>query len=259
MGALFAQEQAPAPPPAPPVLENHGKPIEAPFTCTNEDIRAAGLSCTEDDPCPIFLELTAVDPVGNRVVVVGNIHSEATTLYSIVLASDDEGKTWSEPHERIRAAGFDRVQFLDLQNGWISGEELSPLPQNPFLLTTNDGGKSWVRRPIFNENVDSRFGLVQQVSFSDKTDGRLVVDRGLGSDDRYVLFDSNDGGETWQLRQESTKPIPLAHPAAASAAWRARADAPSKAFIIERHTPAGWQAIASFSVRLTPCVPPTGQ
>ena len=55
-----AQDQAAEQPaPAPPLLENHGSPIEIPFRCTSEDIRWAGLSCSEEDPCPIFLELSA--------------------------------------------------------------------------------------------------------------------------------------------------------------------------------------------------------
>ena len=57
---------------------------------------------------------------------------------------------------------LDRIQFLDSEKGWISGEELSPLPQNPFLLVTSDGGKTWKRRPIFNEEAESRFGAIQQ-------------------------------------------------------------------------------------------------
>src|SRR5689334_18067533 len=56
----------PAVPPPPPVLENTGKPILLPFQCTEDDIQKAGLSCTEDDPCPVYLELSAVDGVGNR-------------------------------------------------------------------------------------------------------------------------------------------------------------------------------------------------
>ena len=58
-----AQELTPPPAPTPvlpPILENTGKPVVVPFQCSAEDIQAAGLSCSEDDPCPIYLELTAV-------------------------------------------------------------------------------------------------------------------------------------------------------------------------------------------------------
>jgi len=65
--ALFAQDSPPAavpPTPAPvvnPVIENSGKPMLVPFKCTDEDIHTAGLTCSEDDPCPVYLELSAVE------------------------------------------------------------------------------------------------------------------------------------------------------------------------------------------------------
>ena len=37
-----------------------------------------------------------------------------------------------------------------------------------------------------------------------------MIDRGRGSsEDRYVLFESPDGGDTWALKQESSKPLSL--------------------------------------------------
>ena len=52
--AAWAQEQPPAIP-APPVLENSGKPMLLPFRCTEDDVQWAGLSCSEDEPCPVYL------------------------------------------------------------------------------------------------------------------------------------------------------------------------------------------------------------
>ena len=45
-------------------------------------------------------------------------------------------------------AAIDRIQFFDAETGWAAGEQLEPLPQDPFLLLTTDGGKSWRRRPM---------------------------------------------------------------------------------------------------------------
>ena len=56
------------PPSEPPALENSGKPMLAPFQCTEEDIQSFGLSCSEDEPCPIFLELSSFEPVGNQLL-----------------------------------------------------------------------------------------------------------------------------------------------------------------------------------------------
>src|SRR5690349_10856862 len=107
------------PPPAP-VLENTGKPMVVPFQCSMDDILFAGLSCTEDAPCPIYLELTAAASAGDKYFAAGNIHAAQVTLYSILLQSDDLGKTWREPHPRVRASGLDFLQFADASTGWAA-------------------------------------------------------------------------------------------------------------------------------------------
>ena len=139
-----------------------------PFQCSEEDIRWAGLSCSEEEPCPIFLELTAAAQAGNRTLAAGNIHSESVTIFGVLLASDDGGHTWTEAAERIRGAGLDHIQFFDPETGWIIGQELFPIPQNPFLLVTDDGGKTWRQRAIFNEDSESRFGSILQFALSGK-------------------------------------------------------------------------------------------
>src|ERR1051325_4283909 len=91
--AAWAQDQPPVPgaaPSTPPVtvLENTGKPILLPFQCAAEDIQWAGLTCSEEEPCPTYLELTAVESAGDRILTAGNVHSTAVTLFSVLLASD---------------------------------------------------------------------------------------------------------------------------------------------------------------------------
>ncbi len=256
---LWGQEQpaAPAIPPAPTgaaVLQNTGKPILVPFQCSDEDIRAAGLSCTEQDPCPVYLELAAVDSTGIRLFAAGNIHSANATLYSILLGSDDNGATWREAHERIRAAGLDHLQFAGTDTGWSSGISLAPLPQDPFLLQTTDGGKAWRAHAIFNE---PRFGAIQQFYFEDKKGGALIIDHGRASEgDRYELYESNDGGDTWNIKETSVKPIRLKPAATAPLSeWRVRADAASKSFHLEHHQGQKWTSVAAFAVSLAACKP----
>ena len=228
-----------------------------PFRCAAEDIQAAGLSCTEEEPCPLFLELSAAaSPSAGHIVAAGNIHTESATLYSILLASENAGQSWSEVYERTRGAGLDHIQFADSDNGWVSGQDLFPIPQNPFLLLTNDGGKSWVKRPVLSESADLRFGSVQQFFFTDKTAGLLIVDRGQGSDtDRYALYESQNGGQSWDIRQESAKPLRLKQTAPASD-WRIQVDAASHSFHIEHRQGGNWSSAAAFSVKLDPCKPP---
>ena len=119
-GMAFAQDPPPTPPPPPPppVLENSGKPMLLPFQCTDEDIQLSGLTCSEEDPCPIYLELSRRRRRRNRAFSSrGTCTRSAVTVFSTLLASDDGGRTWREAHERIRSAGLDRIQFLDAGDG----------------------------------------------------------------------------------------------------------------------------------------------
>src|ERR1700691_5032351 len=92
--------------PAPPKFQNEGKPITLPFQCTAEDIRWAARGCSEEEPCPIYLELSAAEGVGDHIFTAGNIHSDTVTLYSVLLGSDDGGHTWSQGADLMRGAGL---------------------------------------------------------------------------------------------------------------------------------------------------------
>jgi photosystem II stability/assembly factor-like uncharacterized protein len=257
---LFAQDMPPQttvpPSPAAPVpltLQNDGKPITLPFQCTGDDIRWAGMACSEDEPCPIYLELSAVEGVGNHIFAAGNIHSDTVTLYSVVLSSEDSGQTWRQASDSYRGGGLDHIQFIDPLNGWISGQTLFPISQDPFFLLTTDGGATWRQRPIFDE---SHFGSIQQFWFDSKTDGVVILDQGPGADSaRYSRYQSPDGGQTWLIREQSDQPLPLKRAAAPAANWRVRADAGTRSYRIERRQGDRWISVAAFSVRLPVCKP----
>jgi photosystem II stability/assembly factor-like uncharacterized protein len=258
-GGIWAQDAPPATtapvvPAGPPVLANTGKPMLVPFRCTDEDIRAAGLTCSEQDPCPVYLELAAVEATGIRMFTAGNIHTANATLSSILLGSEDNGQTWREVHERVSGSGLDHLQFADVESGWVSGLSFAPLPQDPFLLMTTDGGKSWRSHSIYNE---TRFGSIQQFFFEDKRSGSLVIDHGAGSsDDRYELFETNDGGETWNIRETNVKAIRLKRaPVTPNSDWRVRADGPTKSFHVEHRQGQRWTSLAAFTVNLGACKP----
>jgi photosystem II stability/assembly factor-like uncharacterized protein len=159
----------------------------------------------------------------------------------------------------MRGAALDHIQHLESDFGWISGEEQFPLPQNPFLLLTEDGGKTWTERAVLHESAESPFGAVLQFFFTSKSSGSLILDRGQGSDQqRYALFQTETGGQSWTIRQESAKPLRLPQTAAASG-WRVRADAASRSYHIEHLQGETWRSIAAFAVKLDACKPPTAE
>ncbi|MBI4903965.1 MAG: exo-alpha-sialidase [Acidobacteria bacterium] len=258
---VSAQEPGvPQPPPAKPeepkpaVYSNQGKPIKIDFNCKDDDIQNFGLTCTEEEPCEAFLELAAVEANGNRLLLTGNIHTSNVTLWSVLLSSEDAGKTWTEAWERQRSTSLDQIQFADFEIGWISGHQLISLPRDPFFLITNDGGKTWRRRPIFGE---TRVGAVEIFAFENRTNGELLIDRTQSGDSggRHEYYESNTGGDTWSLREVSPKPLKLKRPKAPSAEWRIRPDAATKSFRVEQRAGARWNNIAGFAVNVGACQP----
>ena len=237
------------------LLRYEGKPVGIPFACTDDDMQWAGMSCSEEEPCPVYLELSGIDTVGNRIMVLGNIHTESTTLYSLLLSSEDGGVTWQEPYERMRGAGLDHIELIDFQNGWISGETMVPVARDPFFLITSDGGKSWRMRPVLAEGMG---GAIRQFHFASASSGMMVIDHMQSAESsRYELYDTPNGGETWMIRRTSEQPITLPQAAAdpESTGWRIRADSRSKSFDIEKLRGEKWGAAASFLVQIGACKP----
>jgi photosystem II stability/assembly factor-like uncharacterized protein len=229
-------------------MENTGKPMRVPFDCTEADTQAAALNCSEEEPCAVFLELSNVEAAGNEIFLTGNLHTATTTLYSVLLGTEDAGKSWTEPLARIRFAGLDQIQFIDFQNGWISGANLQGAPRDPFLLLTTDGGKTWRQRPIFEE---TRVAVIERFWFDSRENGSLVIDARLDNG-HHELYETRAGGESWSIKQATASPI--AFPAATkNSGWRLRADAGTKSYDLEKSDGAHWQKVASFLVKVGAC------
>ena len=230
-------------------LENTGAPMSIPFECTAEDTQQAGLTCSEEEPCPVYLELSGIEAVGNKLFLTGNLHTATATLYSLLLSSEDSGKTWTEPHLRIRFAALEQIQFIDFEAGWISGANLQGLPRDPFLLITSDGGKTWRERPVFEE---SRAGVIERFWFESRTNGAMLLDTRLQN--RHELYETMTGGESWAVRQVSADTIRMpGRTAAGDRAWRIRADSKTHSYQIERNQSGTWQSIGSFLVYVGKC------
>lgn len=229
-------------------MENTGKPMRVPFECTEADTQAAALNCSEAEPCAVFLELSNVEAVGNKIFLTGNLHTATTTLYSVLLATEDAGKSWMEPHPRIRFAGLDQIQFIDFQNGWISGANLQSTPRDPFLLLTTDGGQTWRQRPIFDE---TRVAVIERFWFDTRENGSLVIDARLDNG-RHELYETRAGGESWSLKQAMASPIAFP-PSAKNTGRRLRVDAATKSYDLEKSDGSRWQKVASFQVSAGAC------
>ena len=219
------------------------------FKCTDDDVQAIGLACNDAEPCPVFLELSAVEAVGPKLFVTGNLHTDTATLWSILLASSD-GATWTEPHARIRNGGLEQIQFIDFENGWVGGQLLQGVPRDPFVLVTHDGGKNWRNVSLTEEG---RPGTIEQFWFDSRNSGLLIVDR-LHGDARHEMYESMTGGDSWSLKEVSSKPLALKRSKpVTNSDWRLRAEAGSKAYRIERKQGSSWALISTFPVRVGEC------
>ena len=227
-------------------------PIRLEYACPPADIERFGLTCSADEPCEVFLELASADAVGSTIFAAGNLHTVTTTLYGVLLASGDEGKSWTEPNPRIPAAALDQIQFADFQHGWVSGVTLDPLARDPFFLVSADGGKTWRRRPLFSE---TRYGSIQQFWFESAKSGELIFEKQQGSTSFYETYETTNGGDTWTIKEAGSKNPRLSKaPAKENSTWRVRADGATKTNRIERRNAGGrWDAFASFAVPAGAC------
>ncbi|HUA18106.1 MAG TPA: hypothetical protein VMB25_05130 [Bryobacteraceae bacterium] len=233
-------------------LQNNGKPIQVPYECVSDELEAAGLSCNEDNPCQVYLELANLEAVGNKIFLTGDLHTSDTTLSSVLLASEDGGVTWTEPAARMRYSGLDQIQFIDPQNGWISGANLQSAPRDPFLLITTDGGKTWRERPLFEE---SRVAAIEKFWFDSPENGSLLVDATLDNG-KHELYETKTGGESWAIELASASPIKFAHGRTGERVWRLQPDAATHSYAIEKTEGGGrWHKAASFLVSIASCKP----
>ena len=241
-------EPVPLPPPKP-SYRYQGKPIALQAQCGDAEVSEYGMNCSHDEPCPVYLELAAADSAGSKLLVAGNLHADTATLWSVLLMSDDGGQSWTEPYDRLRGVALDQVQFPDFATGFVSGHTAGPLSRDPFVLRTSDGGKSWSRLPILE---DGAVGLIERLHFDSAKRGLAQVDRGRPGVGRYATLETQNGGDSWTIRESSAvrpsrapgEPVPL---------LRILADAGSKSFRVERREDGRWKTVAAFSVAAGTC------
>ncbi len=156
---LMAQPPAAEPPKAAagkPVLVFSGKPLALSFECGSKQIEEAGMVCTEEEPCPVYLELSGVEMVGAKLFLAGNFHTDTSILASLLLVSEDEGKSFAEAHPRLPNSLLDQVQARvvrgQVDDAVLAGDDeiLQPgLALGPFATpTTRDVGEPEIRQHL---------------------------------------------------------------------------------------------------------------
>jgi hypothetical protein len=238
-----------------PVLTNAGAPMKVPFSCKEDELSAVGMSCSDEYPCPVYLELSGVSASGKKLSLAGNLHGPSATISSVLLLSDDSGATWKEPATRISGAALDQVQLFDSLHGWAGGETQIPLSRDPFFLITADGGSSWQRKPVTEEDAP---GAIQRFWFDAADRGELIVDAGrTAQGNRYVLYESRNGGNSWSAASKTAQlPRLRRAPTVEDVDYRIGADSRSHAYVVEKREGEKWNRLAAFLIQVANCVSP---
>ena len=230
-----------------------GEPLVVQLQCDGDHFQRAATVCSDATPCELYLELTGVEQAAERVFLIGNVYTLSATVSSILLASDDEGMSWYEPYPRL-AAGFESIQFVDDEYGWIGGQEGQlDSSSRPFLLRTSNGGVRWRRYDIWTDG--DRSGAILDFYFDTEKHGLLSIGLLTSEIDSYELYESMNSGLSWGIReisdrQAKLKNIPLVR---RQLDRRLGEDGGKRVYLVERRQGEEWSAQVEFSIRVGTC------
>ncbi len=226
--------------------------------CDVERLEYAGIRCSAEQPCEFLLDLTSVASAGDWIVLAGEVHTADATYESVVLTSSDGGATWSESAERLPAGGIESISIVDAQTAFVAGQQGDTATgEIPFLLATDDGGKTWETRTI-ESGGEKVQGLVVAFQADSASHGFLTLEQLAATGDAYRLYETYNGGRSWSIRQISADEpqIPGPRLALKPENWSVRPDSRSGEFIVAKRSssaPSGWAEQSRFAGAVGSC------
>ncbi|MDT5124285.1 MAG: hypothetical protein QOC96_3767 [Acidobacteriota bacterium] len=109
--------------------------------------------------------------------VVGSISKDDVVVDSLVIYTNDGGKSWQRQRVPTKQELI-HVAFADEKRGWIVGV-------GGTILHTDDGGETWA------EQLSKTKATLYHVDFRNEREGCAVGERG-------TILRTSDGGMTWQ-------------------------------------------------------------
>jgi hypothetical protein len=257
---LGQQEEEPEGPPEGTTIYE-GPVVTLSTVCDVDRLEYAGIRCSAERPCDLFLELVSIASEGDWMVLAGEVHTSAATYESVVLTSKDGGATWTESADRVAAGGIESISIVDAQTAFVAGQQGDTATgEMPFLLVTDDGGKSWETRTVETggEKVE---GLVVAFQADTTSHGYLTLEQLAATGDPYRLYETYNGGRSWSIRQISAdKPqIPGPRLALRTEDWSVRPDSASGEFIVAKRSSSalsGWADRGRFAGTVGACPEP---
>ena len=236
-------------------MSYEGSPLVVPLDCAYDHFSRAGIVCSDVTPCRLFLELTAIENAGDDVFLIGNVHTSAATISTILLASGDGGRSWREPITRYSGAGFELIQFTDSTHGWIGGQEGDyDRSTKPLLLASTDGGSRWERYAV-NGDEDAT-GTVLEFFFDSPDHGLLIVDLLVSEGDPFELYETLNGGRSWNIRQIASQKPKFTNRSVADDPidWEIKENVTESVYEVQRREQGEWVLKSKFSVGVGSCL-----
>jgi len=151
--------------------------------------------------------------VDNAWVVRGQTGSGPGASQSTLSHTTDGGQTWRTSAAPVFAVA--QITFVDAEHGWMLADlDTADGEQGADILRTTDGGQTWAKvasaanRPGALPLMGQKFGL----TFHDARTGWVVQGDALDPAPRlHGLFQTHDGGSTWQPAPALAWPAALAH------------------------------------------------
>jgi hypothetical protein len=134
----------------------------------------------------------------DTVLLFGELRTPAASIRSLLLRSDDGGKSWREVMSPVYGSEVIEVFFHDAHVGWALVAWTTEGPGDLALYRSKDGGKSW--RKISDIPKRHFSGWPISMRFSDGKNGmiKLLYDgSGDPRTDGLVTLNTKNGGRSW--------------------------------------------------------------
>jgi photosystem II stability/assembly factor-like uncharacterized protein len=183
-------------------------PTETPTKIPPTQIATATATATPADviqhyPSGQDFTVTSIDMIdANTGWAIGSLTAQTGDH---VLVTADGGNTWKDVTPPEPASPADQPKaavgyFQDKLTAWVtySAGGGVPVPSNPVVWHTSDGGNSWsASQPLDVTNLNEFF-VPSSLQFVAGQDGWLLVHVGAGMMHDYVaIYRSSDGGMSW--------------------------------------------------------------
>ena len=108
-----------------------------------------------------------------------------------IMNTTNGGEDWSVQYTDNTEGYFNAIQFTDLQNGWVVGEEGK-------IVKTNDGGSTWT--PVTNTGITSESSSKSVFFLNDNTTGWIGENIQQQQGELAVILHTTDGGSSFTIQ-----------------------------------------------------------